>query len=36
MKTMFSLGSGLRLYNEDPKRAELEFKESHNVSVEDD
>jgi hypothetical protein len=36
METVFSVGSGPRLYKEDPRRAELEFRESLEMAVEDD
>jgi hypothetical protein len=36
METVFSLASYPRLYNEDPRPAELEFRESLEMAVEDD
>jgi hypothetical protein len=36
METMFSIGSDPRLYNEDPRAAEIELRESLEAAVEDD
>jgi hypothetical protein len=36
METVFSVGSDLRLYNEDPRPTELELRESLETPVEDD
>jgi hypothetical protein len=36
METVFSVGSAPRLYNEDPRPAELELRESLEIAVEDD
>jgi hypothetical protein len=36
METVFSVGSDLRLYKEDPKPAESELRESLETAVEDD
>jgi hypothetical protein len=36
METVFSVGSTPRLYNEDPKPAEIELRESLETAVEDD
>jgi hypothetical protein len=36
METVFSLGSAPRLYNENPRPAEIEMRESLEAAVEDD
>jgi hypothetical protein len=36
METVFSVGSDPRLYNGDPRPAEIELKESLETAVEDD
>jgi hypothetical protein len=36
METVFSVGSDPRLYDEDPRPAEVEFRESLESAVEDD
>jgi hypothetical protein len=36
MGTVFSVGSDPRLYNEDPRPAEIELRESLEMTVEDD
>jgi hypothetical protein len=36
MEIVFSVGSAPRLYNEDPRRAESELRESLETAVEDD
>jgi hypothetical protein len=36
MKTVFTVGSDPRLYNEDPRPAGIEFMESLEMTVEDD
>jgi hypothetical protein len=36
VETVFSVGSALKLYNEDPRPAELELRESPEMAVEDD
>jgi hypothetical protein len=36
MEMMFSVGSALRLYNEDPRPAEIKLRESLMLAVEDD
>jgi hypothetical protein len=36
METVFSVGSDPRLYNQDPRQAEIELRESLEAEVEDD
>jgi hypothetical protein len=36
METVFSVGSAPRLYNEDPRPAEIELRESLETRVDDD
>jgi hypothetical protein len=36
VETLFSVGSAPRLYNEDPRLAERELRESPEMAVEDD
>jgi hypothetical protein len=36
METVFSVGSAPKLYNEDPKPAEMELRESRETAVGDD
>jgi hypothetical protein len=36
METVFSAGSAMGLYNEDPRLIETELRESHETAVEDD
>jgi hypothetical protein len=36
METVFSVGSNPRLYNEDLRLAELEFRKSLEMAIEDD
>jgi hypothetical protein len=36
METVFSVGPDSRLYNEDPRSAEINLKESLKMAVEDD